>query len=245
MAAKKVGVITQARTTSTRLPGKVLLKAGTKTILKHHTDRLRGAGLTLYIATTTNETDDPIAAFAREEEIAVCRGDEQNVLSRFYECALQHQLDVIVRVTSDCPLIDGYVIADAVRRYLELDNEQVYLSNALQRTYPRGFDFEIFSFKLLEEAYQNATKPEELEHVTPYINQNKSGHVILKHYTRPSDASHYRITLDTPEDLLLIRALLENFQADCLGAEEIIQLLDEHPELAQLNAAVEQKKLGE
>lgn len=231
--------------TSTRLPGKILIPVGGKTMLQHHTDRLLQAGLPVYIATTTNQTDDPVATFAANAAITCYRGDEHNVLSRFYGCAKENKLDVVIRVTSDCPLIDGDIIADAVQRYLAQHNDQLYLSNALKRTYPRGFDFEIFSFKLLEEAYQNAFRPEELEHVTPYINQNKSGKVSFDHYVRSSDASAYRVTLDTPEDLELIRQLIENYQASQLNAEQIINLLQAHPELVLINAHIEQKKLGQ
>ncbi|WP_018477409.1 cytidylyltransferase domain-containing protein [Pontibacter roseus] len=245
MAAKKVGVISQARMTSTRLPGKVLLQAGGKAMLQHHIDRLQAAGLQVYLATTTNATDNPIAAFSAEASIPCFRGDEQNVLSRFYGCAVEHALDIIVRVTSDCPLIDGQLVADAVQQYLELDDEHVYLSNALVRTFPRGFDFEVFSFSLLQEAYERATREEELEHVTPYINQNRSGHVQLQHYTRDQDASQFRITLDTPEDLELITVLIEQYQAQQMDGEQLIQLLESHPELPKINAHVEQKKLGE
>ncbi|MBD1397640.1 glycosyltransferase family protein [Pontibacter sp. JH31] len=245
MTTKKVGVISQARMTSTRLPGKVLLKAGGKTMLQHHVDRLRDAGLDVYIATTQNTSDDPIAAYAAQANIPCYRGDEHNVLSRFYECALRYGLDVIVRVTSDCPLIDGQLIADAVQQYLAWDDEAVYLSNALQRTFPRGFDFEIFSFGLLKEAFQNATLTADLEHVTPYINQNKSGRVTLRHYTQDKDASQFRITLDTPEDFELISLLMEQHGAHKLSGDEIMLLLENHPKLQNINAHVEQKKLGE
>lgn len=245
MAGKKLGVISQARMTSTRLPGKVLLQAGGKTMLQHHIDRLRQAGLQVYLATTINSSDDPIAAYAAAAGIPCFRGDEQNVLSRFYGCAREHDLDVIVRVTSDCPLIDGQLVADAVRQYLAFGDDQVYLSNTLQRTFPRGFDFEIFSFPLLQEAYQHATLPEQLEHVTPYINQNKSGQVRLEHVVRTQDASQFRITLDTPEDLQLISLLIEQYQAQDMSGEEIIQLLQAHPELQKINAHVEQKKLSD
>jgi spore coat polysaccharide biosynthesis protein SpsF len=245
MADKKVGVISQARMTSTRLPGKVLLQAGGKTMLQHHVDRLQEAGLQVYIATTTNATDNPIAEYAQEAGIPCFRGDEQNVLSRYYGCAKEHHLDVIVRVTSDCPLIDGVVVAEAVQQYLALNEENLYLSNLLERTFPRGFDFEVFSFDMLQDAYQHATLPEQLEHVTPYINQNKSGKVKLRHITRQEDASRFRITLDTPEDLELITKLIEQHRAHQLSAEQIIELLEKHPELCQINAHVEQKKISE
>ncbi|WP_187263669.1 cytidylyltransferase domain-containing protein [Pontibacter beigongshangensis] len=245
MCSKKIGVVTQARMTSTRLPGKVLLQAGGKTLLQHHTDRLREAGLDVYIATTTNTTDDVIAEFAQQEGLKYCRGDEQHVLSRFYTCATKNELDVIVRVTSDCPLIDGHLIKDAIQKYLTLEDDLVYLSNVLDRTYPRGFDFEIFSIRLLEETYRKARAQPEIEHVTPYIYQQKIKGTKLVHYTRTTDASQYRLTVDTLEDLQLIRTLIEEHQAQHLSAEEIIRIMEITPELSKVNAHVEQKKLSE
>ncbi|TXK44876.1 acylneuraminate cytidylyltransferase [Pontibacter qinzhouensis] len=245
MVGKKIGVITQARMTSTRLPGKVLLTAGNKTMLQHQTDRLQQAGLPVYIATTTNTTDDAIATFAHQQAIPCYRGDEHHVLSRFYECALEHKLEVIVRVTSDCPLLDGNVIADALQQYLALADDMVYLSNALIRTYPRGFDFEIFSFKLLHTAYHAATYTADIEHVTPYINQQKIPGTKIVHYQRTSDASKYRLTLDNPEDLELLRKLIEDYKTDRLPAEEIIAIMAANPALHAINAHVEQKKLEE
>ncbi|OWP62335.1 acylneuraminate cytidylyltransferase [Hymenobacter amundsenii] len=240
---KKVGIISQARMTSTRLPGKVLRPVGGRPLLDYHVARLQASGLPLYLATTTNATDDPLAAFGAAHQLPVWRGPEDDVLARYHQCAAAHALDVIVRVTSDCPLLDGSLLAAAVAQYLAADNPRLYLSNVLERTYPRGFDFEIFSRELLNEAFQHATTASDREHVTPYIHQNRSGQVQFAHVTRPTDRSAYRLTVDTAEDFELIRRLLEEYQADTLGAEELITLLEERPELAALNAHIEQKKL--
>ncbi|WP_026464836.1 cytidylyltransferase domain-containing protein [Adhaeribacter aquaticus] len=243
MAKPKIGIITQARMTSSRLPGKVLLPVNNIPVLQYHLQRLQESKLPIFIATTINATDDPIVAFAEQQNIPVFRGDEQNVLSRYYGCAIEHQLDIIIRVTSDCPLIDGNIIATAAQEYVKKKDNFLYLSNCLERTFPRGFDFEIFSFTLLKEAFQQAKLPAELEHVTPYINQNKSGRVHFQHVTQEKDKSHYRITLDTPEDFELIKILIEQYQAHNLPVAEIIQILDNHPELVEINAQVEQKKI--
>lgn len=242
-SATKIGIISQARMNSTRLPGKVLLPIGGKTVLQYHLERLQKSKLPVYLATTNKVSDNPIVAFAQKHHVPVWRGDEQNVLSRYYECARQNNLEVIVRVTSDCPLIDGSLIADAIQEYLRAQNLNLYYSNCLKRTFPRGFDFEIFSFALLQEAYLQATTTAELEHVTPYINQNKSGHVHLGHFTQTQDQSQYRITLDTPEDFKLLSILIKEYQAHNLSVPEICKLLDIHPELVQINASIEQKKV--
>jgi len=238
----KTGIITQVRMTSTRLPGKVLKKANGKPLLKYHIDRLRWSGLPVYIATTTNKEDDIIAEFARSEKIPFYRGSEPNVLSRYYECARANKLNIVVRVTSDCPLIDGYLIKDALQIYVKSNIRDQYLSNAMERTYPRGFDFEIFSFDLLEDAYQNATLSEDLEHVTPYINRNRSGNVQCKVFTQKADKSNYRITVDAPDDYELIKTLIEKYGADKLSYTQITNILDQHPELSQINAHIKQKK---
>jgi len=240
----RVGVVTQARTTSTRLPRKVLLEVAGKTLLDHHLDRLESAGLTVYLATTVNTADDPLAELAHARGLEVCRGSEHDVLARFSECARTHDLDVVVRVTSDCPLIDGNLVAAGVEEYLAAEDPHLYLSNTLQRTYPRGFDFEIFSRQALLDADQHASSPAEREHVTPYLYTDRDGQTGLRQLTRPTDKSGYRVTLDTAEDLEAIRILIEEHDAAALDVEEIIALLDEHPEIVALNSNVEQKKLG-
>lgn len=244
MVAPKVGIITQARTTSTRLPGKVLIEVAGQTLLDHHLDRLAATGLPVYVATTVNDTDDPIVAVAERRGLPFHRGSEDDVLSRFAECAAAHDLDVVVRVTSDCPLIDGGLIAQAVSDFVAAADPDLYVSNALERTFPRGMDFEVFSGVLLAEAHELATEPAQREHVTPYLYGNVNGRMTLRNVAWPVDASSYRITLDTTDDLTLIRRLLEEYDAASLACAGLIALLDEHPELVEINAHVEQKKLG-
>jgi spore coat polysaccharide biosynthesis protein SpsF len=236
---KKAGVISQVRMTSSRLPGKVLLPAKGVPLLKYHVDRLRAFGLDVIIATTTNSTDDVIAHFAEKEDIGLYRGSEENVLSRYYEAAVKYNLDTVVRVTSDCPLIDGALVKESLERYQKMNDDSIYLSNSIIRTYPRGFDTEIFSFRLLEEGYKNAVTPFEEEHVTPYIkSHSKHEHIIWA-----EDASAFRITVDTPEDYELVKMLIEQHNADTMGCGEIIRTLKQHPELVAINAHVEQKKV--
>lgn len=250
MSLGKVGVVTQARTTSTRLPGKVLLPAGDRTLLDHHLDRLLAVGLEVHVATTVNATDDPIVALAEHRVIPVHRGSEDDVLARYAGCVTEHGIDTVVRVTSDCPLIDGDLVAAAVAEFQQAGDPWLYLSNGLERSWPRGFDLEVFSAEALLDAAGNAASPAEREHVTPYLYANGSGRMTLRNLARPDDgsardASAYRITLDTPEDYTVIRTLIEQYGAATLDAEAIIDLLDAHPEVAAINAHVEQKKLGQ
>lgn len=240
---KNVGIISQARMTSTRLPGKVLRPVAGWPLLHYHMQRLQDSGFPLYLAITDQPTDDALADYAAAHNLPCTRGPEDDVLARYQQCAAAHNLDVIVRVTSDCPLIDGAVVADAVRAYLAADNPRLYLSNVLERTFPRGFDFEVFSRELLEEAAAQATLPSDREHVTPYIHQNRSSRVQFRHVRRPEDRSAYRLTVDTADDFELIRQLIEDHDAASLSADQLIALLDAHPELVALNAHIEQKKL--
>src|SRR5206468_3291313 len=126
--------------------------------------------------------------------------------------------------------------------YMELNDPNCYVSNTLERTFPRGLDYEVFSFSLLDEAYRNATLEYDKEHVTPYIHQNRSGNVKLVNLRNTEDRGQYRITLDTIEDFTLLNSLIKDHNADQMGYVEIEQLLETCPELVEINAHVEQKK---
>ena len=238
-----VTVITQARTTSTRLPGKVLLEAAGRTMLEHHLDRLAAAGLRVVVATTTNLTDDPVAEIAERIGVGVTRGSEHDVLGRFAQAVREHRPRTVVRVTSDCPLVDGRVVRAGVEAFLAAADPALYASNTLVRTYPRGLDFEVFSAAALLDADAHATDPVHREHVTPWLYTDPARPTLSLPWDR--DASAYRLTLDTPDDLRLLRTLLEEYDAARLDAAGLVALLDAHPELVALNAHVEQKKLGQ
>ena len=243
--ALKVGVITQVRVTSSRLPAKVLLTAGDRSFLEHHLDRLRTTGLPVIVATTTNFNDDVVVEVCKHAGVPVFRGSEDDVLSRFAGAAREHGLDGIVRVTSDCPLIDPEVVASGVDRWRAENDLDLYVSNCLDRTYPRGMDYEVFSAARLYDADANATLRADREHVTPYLHQNRSGEMRLLNLPWSGGGAQYRLTLDTPDDWKLLDALIEDFDAASLTCAELVAILDSHPELATLNAHIEQKKLGE
>jgi len=237
-----IGIITQARMTSTRLPGKIFREVNGHPLLEYHIQRLEQTGFEIVIATTTNAADDCVAEYAAEKNIKLHRGSEQNVLSRFYEAAVNYKLDTIIRVTSDCPLIDPHLIRNSVEKYLKLNNRNLYMSNALERTFARGFDFEIFSFSLLEEAFKNAVAGPDLEHVTPYIWNNRGGNVEFYHVKQAPDHSNLRITVDTEEDFSLVKELITAHHAEKLSYVEIEAILEQHPELVSINNHIEQKK---
>ena len=235
----RVGVITQARMTSSRLPGKVLLEAGGKSMLAHHVRRLQAAGLDVYVATTTNEIDSPIVQAANELGCQVFRGAEDDVLSRYAGAVREFELDVVVRVTSDCPLIDGRLVRGGVELFLELGDPDAFVSNTLDRTYPRGLDFEVMSGEKLLAADRSARKASQREHVTPWLYAEGGTHV--HQITRHADASDLRITLDTEDDFALIRELFNSHDGASLDGEGLIDLLRGLPELAGVNSDVQQK----
>jgi len=241
---QKAGIISQVRMGSTRLPGKVLRTAAGRPLLDYHVQRLQQSGLPVLLATTTEPADDVLADYAAAHDLGCHRGSEADVLARYYETAQRFGLDVIVRVTSDCPLVDGPLIGAAVQRYLAEGNPWVYRSNAIVRTFPRGLDFEIFSIEMLAEAYYNATLPYEREHVTPYLKTNPAvaERVQYRDEVWPGgDFSRFRITLDTAEDYEVLRRLIEEHQAHTLDVADLLALLQAQPEIMALNAHVEQK----
>jgi spore coat polysaccharide biosynthesis protein SpsF len=230
--------------TSTRLPGKVMLEAGGATVLAHHVHRLGWSGYPVFVATTTNAADDSVVSASLDSGAAgVSRGSEHDVLSRFAEAARNFDLDVVVRVTSDCPLIDGEIVRQGVEEYLERVDPRAFVSNTLDRTYPRGFDFEVFGAELLYEADRLAHSSAEREHVTPYMYVGGGSGVNLRSIRRTVDASRFRLTLDTPDDWAVISQLIDGHSAHLMTGDQIVELLEDHPEIARMNADVSQKNL--
>ena len=243
-SARPAGIISQVRMGSTRLPGKVLLPVAGRPLLDYHVARLRQSGLPVALATTTLPADDVLAAYAANYDLPCFRGSENDVLARYYQANQQFGFEVVVRVTSDCPLIDGPLIGAAVGRYRAEGNPRAYRANVVQRTFPRGLDFEIFSAELLAQAHAEARRPAEREHVTPYLRDvlAPAGTVLLRHeLCALGDHSAARITLDTPEDLAVLRCLIEDFGTAALALPELLALLAAHPEVLALNAGIAQK----
>lgn len=242
----KVAVVSQARMTSTRLPGKVLADIDGRPMLHYHVERIRRHGLPLIVATTTNEDDEPIVSFCREKGIDIFRGDEHDVLARYYETAEAYDLDVIVRVTSDCPLIDGKKVREGIEKYLDRAGHFDYLGTGVpQKTYPLGFSFEVFGRRLLRAAHKNASHPKMREHVTPYMKRQEHPQTNLLGLPLKTDLSKFRVTVDTKSDLELVRQLIENHNAHKISMEAIVEVLSENNELLELNYDVHQKQWTE
>lgn len=226
-----IGVIIQARMTSTRLPGKVLKPIKQDlTMLECVINRVRLATMIdkIIVATTTNSTDDPIVELCHKLEINVYRGSENDVLSRYYEAAQRYKLSSIIRITSDCPAIDPQIIDKVCIFYLT--NHFDYVSNVVKRTFPRGLDVEIFSYNSIEKAYNNAVKECEREHVTAHIYGNPSLFKIGSYEENEQKGyNKYSITVDTMEELSLAQKVFANLPFHfCLT--DLISLLEKHPE---------------
>lgn len=242
---KRILIIVQARLGSTRLPGKIMKEVMGRPLLDYLIERLKGVLLAdeIVVATTKNPKDIQIIDYCLKGSISYFSGSEQNVLDRYYQAATQFHGDVIVRITADCPLIDPGLIDILIRRFLELQPSCDYLSNTLNRTYPRGMDIEVFSYAALQLAAARAALPSDKEHVTPYIYCHPELFKIVQ-YTQGINESNYRWTVDTPEDLELVAKILENLYPECprftLG--DLLNLLKKYPEWSRINAHIEQKK---
>lgn len=244
----KTAIIVQARMTSTRLPGKVLMTVAGKPLLEYLIERLRRVALAdeIIIATTVNDSDEPIVEFCGRLSVPYFRGSEDDVLSRYHEAASRVKADFVVRVTSDCPVIDPRVIDDVISFFRAAGDAYDYASNTLARSYPRGMDTEVFTFRALNEAFFEASEPPEREHVTPFIYRHperyRIGQVVFGR-----DASRHRWTVDTPEDFELVSRIIETLYPlnPEFGLEDILALLKDHPQWAGINAHVEQKKLND
>lgn len=244
-----VGCIVQARMGSTRLPGKVMKDLQGKSVLHHVIQRVKQSNLIdeIIIATTKHKRDEVIVEEAKRNHVNFFRGSEEDVLSRYYHSAVEFGLDAIVRITSDCPLVDPSVIDEVIDFYL--NNNFVLVTNGgagdNDRTYPRGLDIAIFSFNVLEEAYENATQQYQREHVTPYIYEKFSDEIYR--YKNERDLSDYRLTLDTPEDYDLIKKIYEKLYdgKHDFYLDDIIDFLEKNPELKAINENIIQKKVKE
>lgn len=196
----KIGIITEARMTSSRLPGKHLLKVEDKFIYEIFVDQLKKSKLsdTIILATTINKPDDALCALARKLNIDIYRGSEDNVMERVLGAALSFDIDIIVEITADCPLIDPSLIDQAIRTYLDSDVE--YVSNVINRQFADGMDVQVFSSKLLRNNYSPYLDAHHLEHVTTHIRKSEAItklHLLADPTCFAPDAS---ITLDTYQD---------------------------------------------
>jgi spore coat polysaccharide biosynthesis protein SpsF len=239
-------VIVQARIGSTRLPAKVLRPVLGKPLLAYQVERLRRAkqANAVVLATTSDDADEQLVRFAVAHNLAWYRGSEEDVLSRYRGAAEEAGADVIIRITGDCPLIDPVVIDQVITAFVKAQPNCDYASNTLRRTYPRGMDCEVFGREALEAAYTEAVEPAHREHVTPFLYHNPD-RFDLRSVEYASDHSGHRWTVDTLEDLALVRLILEHLYPENprFTLEDCLSLLAQHPDWSRINAGTKQKAL--
>ena len=237
----KVLAITQARYGSTRLPAKILKKVGDRTLLEIHLNRILQAKMIdkVKIATTDEEGSKFIVEVADKVGVDYFKGSVDDVLSRFYGTAAPERPDYVVRLTSDCPLIDPSVIDEVVSFAIDHDYDYVVTDAA---SFPDGLDTEVMKFSALEKAYNEANMTSEREHVTPYISKNGTavGGILFKTFKFKNkvgeyNANDYRITVDEPEDFEVIKHLIEHLGID-KGWKTYIDYLLEHKEIYDINS---------
>ncbi len=237
----KTVAIIQARLGSTRLPRKVLLPLAGEPMLAQVIARVRRASCVdeVLVATTTNPEDAEIVELCRQIGCASFRGDAQDVLDRYYQAAAGSGAKVIVRITSDCPLIDPSVIDEVVTELLKSGAD--YASNiAPTRTFPRGLDTEAFTFTTLDRCWHEASEPGSREHVTAFIYRHPE-RFRLASVTHEHDESAHRWTVDTTEDYALAERLYAHFGHNRFGWQEALAAVEAHPEWTGVNAHVVQK----
>ena len=241
-ANRRIVATIEARMTSSRLPGKVLMEAAGKPMLAHMVERLsRVPSLDgIVVATTRNATDDPIVELAARLGISCFRGSEDDVLLRVLDAARAYDVGVIVETTGDCPLIDPALVEACIQGYLSAGVDY----NILERTYPIGMDTQVFATDVLADVATRTFDPDDHEHVSLYIYRHPEIY-SLKNMPGPAELTRPELglTLDTPEDFELLRAVFEALYPEnpAFSLADILTFLDTDPSLAATNAHVRRK----
>jgi spore coat polysaccharide biosynthesis protein SpsF len=240
----KVVATIEARMTSTRLPGKVLLPALGQPMLHHLVKRLRAVPSIdeIVLATTTNATDDPLADFAEGEGLAAFRGSEDDVMARVIGAAEHGGADVVVEITGDCPIIDPDLVEQAIRMFFQHDVD--YVSNALVRSYPDGMDTQVFRLETLKRSAQMTSDPLDREHVSRHICRHPELFSRIHLVAPPSlHWPELGLTLDEDADYRLLKRIIETLGPvePLFGCHDAIQLLKANPDWVEINRAVVRK----
>ncbi len=238
----KIVTIVQARSGSTRLPNKVLLPLAGKPLIIRMLARVSGSEITgkIVVAVTNENQDDELADICKSEGYAVYRGHTTDLLDRHYQAAIKYGADAVVKIPSDCPLIDPEVITRVINTYISHKDKYDFVSNLHPATYPDGNDVEIMSMQSLEKAWKEAKKDFEREHTTPYLWENpqlfRKGNVVWE--TGLDYSMTHRWTIDYWEDYLFIKNIYDvlfNKNPD-FGLNDILNYLEIHPEFRAINS---------
>lgn len=228
----------QARTDSSRLPNKVLEIIEDKPLLWHVINRAKQVKNVdqIILITTRREIDEKLIDIANESQILSFRGDELDVLNRHYQCALEFNADPIIRITSDCPLIDPVLVEEILELFSS--NNYDFVSNTISSTYPDGLDTEIFSFMALKQAVDKAKLKSEREHVTSYI-KNNPRKFKLYNYKNEQDYSKFRWTVDEKSDLEFVRRIyFEMRPKKIFSMGDILKIISKNPEIQKINSGI-------
>lgn len=235
-------VIIQARMTSTRLPGKVLMEVGGEPMLRQQIKRLRQCKSVdeIVIATTFNSTDDPVVELAESENIPFFRGDEYDVLGRYVGAAKQSKADVVIRSTADCPFIDAEVTDAVIAELINNADKCDYASNTLERTFPQGLDVEAFFLDTLLRADRLGQSEAAREHVTVAIHSENPNLFVCRTVKDADDNSDLRLTVDTLADLELIRLIFDELMVGTkvISYRDIVDFLRANPKFIQINKGI-------
>jgi spore coat polysaccharide biosynthesis protein SpsF len=238
----KTVAIIQARMGSTRLPGKVLKDLNGETVLSRVVKRARRAAFLneVIVATSILPADDVIVEHCKRLDVECFRGDELDVLDRYYQAACKANADLIVRITSDCPLIDPQLIDAHVERLIESWSKVDFVTNMVKQTYPLGLAVEAMPRDVLARMKRMSDSDALKEHVTSLVYAEP--HLFkIENVLHPVDLSDLRWTVDTQEDLDLVRLLFRHFGHDRFSWEEVLPLMKQHPEWVAINKHVRQK----
>jgi len=243
----KIVATIEARMTSSRLPGKVMLPASGKPMLRHLIDRLKQVHTIheIVLATTTNDADQVITDFASKQDVRIFRGSEEDVMSRVIGAARFAEAEVIVEITGDCPIIDPLIIEQTIQMFVH--NPCDYCSNVLIPSYPTGMDTQVYRLKTLEKSYTMTDDPLDREHVTRHIRLNPD---IFSHIHLVASPDLFspdlNLTLDEPKDYELLKKIIEYFgdKNPYFTCREVVHLLQQvHPEWVDINKHVLRKGL--
>jgi len=241
----KIAAIIQARMGSTRLPGKVMKDISGKPMLQHIIERLTNCQLiNEIIIAIAQEKNKSLLHLTLECGAKSFMGNVKDVLDRYYQAAKKHHVDVIVRITSDCPLIDPGVVDKVIAFYLRNRFTVDYVSNRLKPSYPRGLDTEVYSFQILREVWEKAKDEYQREHVTPFIYEHPEM-FRLANVGNGEDLSYMRWTVDEEKDLEFVRKIYKGLykEGEIFVMEDILALLAEKSQLLEINKKIKQRKL--
>jgi spore coat polysaccharide biosynthesis protein SpsF (cytidylyltransferase family) len=235
--------IIQARTGSSRLPNKVLSEVAGTSLLELYVNRVRKCLLLdkIVIATTNKQEDGAIELLANHIGIEVYRGSENDLLDRYYKCAIEHKAEVVVRLTPDDCFVDPPTVDRAVQIFK--DNKVDFVTNHFDPTFPEGLDVEVYSINALKKSWELAKLASEREHVFPYIQNNQEQFKIIN-FKQDINYSHLRWTIDYECDLDMMKVVYNHLYGKnpCFQQDDIISLLEEHPEIATINSHIKRKE---